>query len=151
MHAIYRTWQCLFPWALLCFLLRITKVLLIKKVPTVHSFHKYKNTLYSIWCIWSSKYTFHRFLMAYTTLFVRLFSYVTAVLLAIRKEGGPVRPLLLFVLRNLKKNQFFANQVEIVFLLGGGRGFNFLMIKKSQNKQQCRSINTISNLVHLHM
>lgn len=60
--------------------------------------------------------------MAYTTLFVRLFSYVTAVLLAIRKEGGPVRPLLLFVLRNLKKNQFFANQVEIVFLLGGGEG-----------------------------
>lgn len=150
MHAIYRTWQCLFPWALLCFLLRITKVLLIKKVPTVHSFHKYKNTLYSIWCIWSSKYTFHRFLMAYTTLFVRLFSYVTAVLLAIRKEGGPVRPLLLFVLRNLKKNQFFANQVEIVFFWGG-RGVNFLMIKKSQNKQQCRSINTISNLVHLHM
>lgn len=149
MHAIYRTWQCLFPWALLCFLLRITKVLLIKKVPTVHSFHKYKNTLYSIWCIWSSKYTFHRFLMAYTTLFVRLFSYVTAVLLAIRKEGGPVRPLLLFVLRNLKKNQFFANQVEIVFFWG--RGVNFLMIKKSQNKQQCRSINTISNLVHLHM
>lgn len=60
--------------------------------------------------------------MAYTTLFVRLFSYVTAVLLAIRKEGGPVRPLLLFVLRNLKKNQFFANQVEIVFFLGGGEG-----------------------------
>lgn len=58
--------------------------------------------------------------MAYTTLFVRLFSYVTAVLLAIRKEGGPVRPLLLFVLRNLKKNQFFANQVEIVFFFGGG-------------------------------
>lgn len=60
--------------------------------------------------------------MAYTTLFVRLFSYVTAVLLAIRKEGGPVRPLLLFVLRNLKKNQFFANQVEIVFFLGGEGG-----------------------------
>lgn len=60
--------------------------------------------------------------MAYTTLFVRLFSYVTAVLLAIRKEGGPVRPLLLFVLRNLKKNQFFANQVEIVFFFGGGEG-----------------------------
>lgn len=60
--------------------------------------------------------------MAYTTLFVRLFSYVTAVLLAIRKEGGPVRPLLLFVLRNLKKNQFFANQVEIVFFWGGEGG-----------------------------
>lgn len=123
MHAIYRTWQCLFPWALLCFLLRITKVLLIKKVPTVHSFHKYKNTLYSIWCIWSSKYTFHRFLMAYTTLFVRLFSYVTAVLLAIRKEGGPVRPLLLFVLRNLKKKSVLCKSGgNSIFVGGGGEG-----------------------------
>lgn len=90
--------------------------------------------------------------MAYTTLFVRLFSYVTAVLLAIRKEGGPVRPLLLFVLRNLKKKSVLCKSGgNSIFFGGGGGGVNFLMIKKSQNKQQCRSINTISNLVHLHM
>lgn len=122
LHAIYRTWQGLFPWALRCLLLSITKVHTCSSRKCIQCtrlkipFHKFRKKLYIIYLVYLIIQVSSIFNGIYTTLLVRLFGYVTAVLLAIMNTSGPDRPLLLFVLRNYKIS---------VFCKSSGKGFIF--------------------------
>lgn len=89
LHAIYRTWQGLFPWALRCLLLSITKVHTCSSRKCIQCtrlkipFHKFRKKLYIIYLVYLIIQVSSIFNGIYTTLLVRLFGYVTAVLLAI--------------------------------------------------------------------
>lgn len=114
-----------------CFLLSITKVLRCSsrkclqctrlKIP----FHKYRKTLYIIYLVYLIiKVQVSSIFNDIYHIALRLFSYVTACGFAccyehiIRKEGGPDRPLLLFVLRNFK--------ISVLCKSGGKSIFFFL-------------------------
>lgn len=91
LHAIYRTWQGLFPWALRCLLLSITKIHTCSSRKCIQCtrlkipFHKFRKTLFIIYLVYLiiQVQVSSIFNGIYTTLLVRLFGYITAVLLAI--------------------------------------------------------------------
>lgn len=128
LHAIYRTWQGLFPWALRCLLLSITKVLTCSSRKCIQCtrlkipFHKFRKKLYIIYLVYLIIQVSSIFNGIYTTLLVRLFGYVTAVLLAIMntsegKKKAQIDPFY-FLYYVILKYRFSANQVERVLFLG---------------------------------